>query len=410
MLLRVKMPDPPAAPHVYTVTSITQVIRDLILGSQELSDVWVEGEISDLKVYPSGHAYLTLKDDKSIIRCMVWSGTYTRISDALRCGEGVILRGRIDIYAEKGVYQLYVTDAKSKGKGELYLRFEELKRRLKEEGLFDRKRGLPAYPRRIGVVTSPEGAAFHDIIEGFERRYPCVEIILYPVRVQGKGAAEEVAEGIRALGDPTLKVDLIIIARGGGSAEDLWAFNEECVARALYDSPVPTVSAVGHETDFTISDFVADVRAGTPSKAAEVVAPDREGLLREISQCMRSITFHAERKYMDSLDRLETILTLLRPADMLLASPVQSLSELNMELFSCTESRVTSYQNELDVLCSSLLALDPHKIVQKGFAIIRKEGKYISSVAEISVEDQVDVIMKDGESLMEVKSIREAKP
>lgn len=394
---------------VYTVTSLTQAVRDLVLGHKDFGDLWVEGEISDLKAYPSGHAYFTLKDEGAVIKCMVWSQIYALISEFLKTGEKVLLRGRIDIYSDKGIYQLYVTDAKSRGKGELYARFEELKRRLKAEGLFEKKRGLPKFPGRVGVVTSAGGAVFQDILEGFERRYPCVEVVLAPASVQGECAAKEIAEAIRSLGSPEARVDVIIVARGGGSIEDLWAFNEEVVARALYESPIPTVSAVGHETDFAISDFVADRRAGTASKAAEVVVPDRAELLREIESNLRAIISRMEEKRAKSEGQLEMMLGMLRTPESILAGRVQSITELDDALASNVDARMKELVGRLDALDGSLSGSDPKKALARGFAMVRKEDRYVSSVNEIVTGDSVTVLMKDGDSQMKVEDIRRGK-
>jgi exodeoxyribonuclease VII large subunit len=398
--------DRPEPLKIYSVTSLTQALRDLIAGSGKFDDIWVEGEISDLKVYTSGHAYFTLKDGGAIVKCVVWSQIFDLISDLLKIGDRVVLRGNVDVYTEKGAYQLYVSDAKPKGRGELYARFEELKARLKTEGLFDQKRPLPRFPRRIGVVTSPEGAVLHDLIEGIDRRFPCVEVVLAPSSVQGEGAAKEIARAISSLSSPERKVDVIIAARGGGSIEDLWAFNEEVVARALFASSVPTVSAVGHETDFTISDFVADLRAGTPSKAAELVVPDKAELLREIEGYVSTLYGRAADAHVTAGGRFELMLDMLRTPESILAGREQTVMELTDALVVNADARLKQVGSEVAVCEGTLSGSDPDTALARGYAIVRKGDKFVSSVNEMDQGDSVSVVMRDGDSQMKVERIR----
>jgi exodeoxyribonuclease VII large subunit len=267
--------------HILTVSELTAGIKDLL--ESTFDEVWVEGEISNLRRPPSGHLYFTLKDVNSQIRGVLFKQQSRLVRFALEDGQHVICWGRVGIYEKRGEYQLILDYIEPRGIGSLQLAFEQLKQRLFEEGLFDeaRKRTLPLVPKRIGIVTSPTGAVIRDMLHILRRRFANIEVLLYPVRVQGEGAAEEIADGIAFLGSQG-EVDVIIVGRGGGSLEDLWAFNEEVVARAIFSCPIPVISAVGHETDFTIADFVADVRAPTPSAAAELVVQQKRDLIRQI--------------------------------------------------------------------------------------------------------------------------------
>jgi exodeoxyribonuclease VII large subunit len=267
--------------RILTVSELTAGIKDLL--ESTFDEVWVEGEISNLRRPPSGHLYFTLKDEKSQIRGVLFKQQSRMLRFELEDGQHVICWGRVGVYEKRGEYQLILDYVEPKGIGSLQLAFEQLKQRLFEEGLFDeaRKRPLPLVPRRIGIVTSPTGAVIRDMLHILRRRFENIEVLLYPVRVQGEGAAEEIADGIAFLGAQK-EVDVIIVGRGGGSLEDLWAFNEEAVARAIFACPIPVISAVGHETDFTIADFVADLRAPTPSAAAELVVQQKRDLVRQI--------------------------------------------------------------------------------------------------------------------------------
>src|SRR5438874_163049 len=277
---------------VFTVTELTRNIRGTL--ETKFSAVWVQGEISNYKLHPSGHQYFTLKDQRAQIGCVIWRDTMAPARQPLVDGAQVQVYGTVTVYPARGQYQLSVQILQPRGIGLLQAKFEALKRKLEAEGLFaaERKRPLPKFPRRIGIVTSPSGAAVRDMLNVLRRRAPSLQILINPVRVQGTGAAQEIAVAIRELTFPNeafAPLDLIVVTRGGGSIEDLWEFNEEIVARAIFHSPVPIVSAVGHEIDFTISDFVADLRAATPSAAAELIAPDVIDLQRQIDGCVRTL-------------------------------------------------------------------------------------------------------------------------
>src|SRR3954451_11814595 len=272
---------------VLTVAELTRSIRGTL--ETKFGAVWVQGEISNYKLHPNGHRYFTLKDQRAQISCVIWRDTMAPLRQPLVDGAQVQVYGTVTVYEARGQYQLNVQVLQPRGVGLLQAKFEALKRKLEAEGLFapERKRPLPRFPRRIGIVTSPSGAAIRDMLKVLRRRAPSVQILINPVRVQGTGAAHEIAVAIRELATPNeafAPVDLIVVTRGGGSIEDLWEFNEEVVARAIYNSAVPIVSAVGHEIDFTIADFVADLRAPTPSAAAELIFPDVNDLLRRVAE------------------------------------------------------------------------------------------------------------------------------
>lgn len=274
---------------VYKVTELSRDIKTVL--ENAFPGVWVEGEISNFRVYPSGHAYFTLKDEEAQIRAVMWKGMRTRLKFEPKDGDHVVVRGRVAVYEKRGEYQIVAEAMEPKGLGALQAAFETLKKKLAAEGLFDeqRKKPLPYLSWSIGIVTSPRGAAIRDMIRTINRRFPGLRIVLAPAQVQGEGAAESVASAISDMNEYG-KVDVIIVGRGGGSLEDLWAFNEEVVARAIFASKIPVVSAVGHETDFTISDFVADVRASTPTAAAEIVAPEKEAMQELLDDMARRIT------------------------------------------------------------------------------------------------------------------------
>src|SRR5215475_5019539 len=293
---------------VLTVAELTRQIRGTL--ETKFGAVWVQGEISNYKLHPSGHQYFTLKDQRAQIACVIWRDTIAPPREALAEGAQVQVYGTVTVFEARGRYQLNVQMLQARGVGLLQAKFEALKRKLEAEGLFapERKRPLPKFPRRIGIVTSRSGAAIRDILNVLRRRAPWLQILINPVRVQGTGAAQEIAVSIRELATPNesfAPVDLIVVTRGGGSLEDLWEFNEEIVARAIFHSAVPIVSAVGHEIDFIICDFVADLRAPTPSAAAELIVPDVIDLQRQIERCSRTLGSQLLNRVRDAQQRLD---------------------------------------------------------------------------------------------------------
>src|SRR5215472_13352575 len=294
--------------RVLTVTELTRQIRGTL--ETRFAAVWVQGEMSNYKLHPSGHQYFTLKDQRTQISCVIWRDTMLPPRQRLADGAQVQVYGTVTVFEGRGQYQLNVQILQPRGVGLLQAKFEALKRKLEGEGLFapERKKPLPRFPRRIGIVTSPTGAAIRDMLNVLRRRAPWLQILINPVRVQGTGSAQEIAVAIREFGTPNeafAPVDLIVITRGGGSIEDLWEFNEEIVARAIFHSPVPIVSAVGHEIDFTICDFVADLRAPTPSAAAELIVPNIVDLQRQIDRCARSLGHQLLNRVRDAQQRVD---------------------------------------------------------------------------------------------------------
>ncbi len=341
-------------PQILTVTALTRLIRKTL--ETRINEVWVEGEISNLRKQTSGHSYFTLKDASAQIACVLFAqqARYCREVE-LKDGLEIRLLGELTVYEPRGQYQLVIRLIQPKGLGILQAQFEAIKRKLAAEGLFEtqRKRPLPRFPRRIGVVTSPTGAAIHDFLHVLARRHPAVEVILHPVRVQGKGAAQEITSAVRDLAQPLTngigEVDVIVVTRGGGSIEDLWAFNEEEVARAIFESPVPIISAVGHEIDFTIADLVADVRAPTPSAAAEILVADQE----ELRAFLRHQASRLLRMIHGALQLNREKLSLLRRSS-IMREPLRAVSEKRQNLDRLESAMISTLQNRMKNLCTRI--------------------------------------------------------
>jgi exodeoxyribonuclease VII large subunit len=388
--------------QIYRVSQITAYIKELFDSDYALQDLWLEGEVSNYSRAVSGHAYFTLKDEEAQIRCVMWRSQAERQAYLPQNGEAILAHGRISVYEAGGQYQLYVDDIQPAGAGLLYLQFEALKERLAAEGLFDaeRKRPLPLFPRRLGVVTSPAAAALRDIVNVLRRRYPLVEVVLSPTPVQGDEAPPQIVAAIEALNEHT-DVDVIIVARGGGSLEDLWAFNDELVARAIYASRVPVVTGVGHETDFTIADFVADVRAPTPSAAAELVVPDRqelrgavEGWRGRLMQLMRG---HIGEKCR-ALQYREQVLRRFSPQAHI-DNYRQRIDDLIRSALAGLKHRLALGRERLRTLDSQLQTLSPLATLERGYAIARHlgTGKVVRSVAQVVAGDWLEVRVSDGQ-------------
>jgi exodeoxyribonuclease VII, large subunit len=365
-------PEPEPAPRIFSVAELTRKVRDLI--ERGIGEVWVEGEISNLRRQGSGHQYFTLKDGTSQLACVLFAGTAATLRGVkLADGRHVQLFGGVTVYEARGQYQMIVRLVQNRGEGALQARFEALKRLLAAEGLFDasRKRPLPRFPRRVGLVTSPTGAAVRDFLHVLHRRHPGIEVLINPVRVQGRGAAAEIARAIRELGEPEKHrlpaVEVIVVTRGGGSIEDLWEFNEEVVARAIAASPVPVVSAVGHEIDFTIADFAADVRAPTPSAAAEILAADRVAVMTRFRQDAARLTGACRGR----LSLLEARLGAFRQSP-LFHEPVRRMRDLRQtldRLAETLEDRVTltveRRRHALGTQITRLAALSPVQAIRE---------------------------------------------
>ncbi|MGC8593990.1 MAG: exodeoxyribonuclease VII large subunit [Candidatus Kryptoniota bacterium] len=383
---------------VLKVKELNRQVRELL--EQGFSSVVVEGEISNFKRHqPSGHLYFTLKDDEAQIRVVMWRSDAIKIRFELSDGMKIYAKGRVSLYEQRGDYQLYAVSIYPAGEGALQIAFEQLKRKLEAEGLFaeEHKKPIPEFPKRIGVVTSLEGAAVRDIINIISRRYPIAEIIVYPVKVQGDGAAEEIAEAIRNFNIMD-NVDVLIIGRGGGSLEDLWAFNEEIVARAIYDSKIPTISAVGHQVDFTIADFVADIRAATPSAAAEIVVPDKNEILSALAELPKRLNRFANQvisSYGMSLEKLIHHYAFRQPI-VIVEQKSQTVDEFVRRLQTRMEHYVETTTQRVNSAESHLIALSPDSILNRGYAIIEGSNGIIDSATSLIIGDSARIHMHDG--------------
>ncbi len=396
---------------ILSVRELTGRIKLLIDGSPDLRDVLVRGEVSNFKDHPSGHLYFTLKDEAASLRCVMFRSRRDGIrrgmrwgaAEPLRNGEVVVAQGYVSVYERDGQYQLYVQRLwrdEHMGLGELYRALEELKARLRAEGLFDpaRKRPLPVLPRRVAMVTSPTGAALRDMIRVMRRRYPNVHLVLVPALVQGERAPADIARAI-ALANRWGGADVLIVGRGGGSMEELWAFNAEEVARALAGSAIPTVSAVGHETDFTIADLAADVRAPTPSAAAEMVVPEKRALEARVQELAVRLEAALRRKILRDRQRLERLCSrpaLARPASAL-DQRRQRVDDLEHRLVLAARNGLERFRMQVRHAAARLGALDPTAVLGRGYSLcLGPDGRPVSSVRRVAPGDRVRVVVRDG--------------
>ncbi len=391
----------------YTVSQLTGHIRGLIEGDPMMADVWVEGEVSNFGRASSGHIYFTLKDADAEIGCAMWRNVARRHSFMPTDGDQVLAHGRVGVYELRGRYQLYVDRLQPAGTGSLYLAFERLKARLESEGLFapERKRPLPPMPRRIGIVTSPTAAAFQDILNVLRRRYPLVEVLLAPTQVQGEGAPAQIVAALEALNRHD-DVDLIIVARGGGSLEDLWAFNDERVARAIAAARHPVICGVGHETDYSLADFAADLRAPTPSAAAELAVPDRVELRLQVAQLGAALTATMGQmvtRYRQMLNVRTRTLEHLSPLSRLIQSR-QRVDELASRSETLLRHRLALHRERVKGLAGRLKAVSPIGTMERGYAIVyrRDTGHLVCSVEQVVAGDALRVRVADGEFEAEV--------
>lgn len=382
-----------------SVTQLNEYLKMLLDGDRVLSNVFVRGEISNFKLYSSGHAYFTLKDDAGQLKSVMFRSYFSRLAFLPEDGMRVIAHGRVSVYESSGQYQLYVDDLQPDGAGSLAMRFEQLKRKLAAEGLFDesRKRPLPSMPRRIGVITSPSGAAVHDIINVLGRRFPAAEMILYPSEVQGTQAPAQLISGVEFFSMTGL-VDVIILGRGGGSAEDLWAFNDEYLARAVASCAVPVISAVGHESDFTICDFVADRRAPTPSAAAEIAVPDMGEILRGLASVRGKMQTSMQKLILQErriLNQIAQSRVFSRPEQMLDNFRMR-LDEHGADLDRGVGQALLQRKQTVASVAGKLQALNPLSVLSRGYATISRDGASITSVKQINDNDTLDIRMADG--------------
>lgn len=390
-------------PKIATVSQINNYIKKILDANVILNDIWIKGEISNFKLHYSGHMYITLKDEGGVLKAVMFKSAASNLNFRPEDGMKVLARGRISVYEQGGSYQLYIQEMIPDGVGELYIAYEQLKKRLEEEGLFDQahKKPIPQYPEKVGVITAATGAAVRDIINVITRRYPHAEIILYPAQVQGAGAAESVSKGLRYFNKEKM-VDVIIAGRGGGSIEDLWAFNEEIVARSIFESEIPVISAVGHETDFTIADFVADLRAPTPSAAAEIAVPSQAELLSRIMVDKSRIT-NAVLGRIDRERKTLSGLKLKNPKD-LIEDRFLKLDNLTKQAEKNFKIRIISERERLATLAAKLDAMSPLKVMTRGFAIpVDNDGNVIKSAKSLKSGTEFDLKLADGEKKCMVK-------
>jgi exodeoxyribonuclease VII large subunit len=389
---------------ILSVSELTKLIKLSL--EEEFSEISVEGELSNFKAHISGHWYFNLKDSNAVINCTMWKGLNSYVFFTPADGMKVIVNGRITVYPPRGNYQVEVRSMKSAGEGELQAAFERLKRKLQSEGLFDQqfKKPIPDFPGNIGIVTAVDGAAFRDMISVARRRFPLIELIIAPAKVQGEGAAQSIVDGIELL-NSRKDIDLIIIGRGGGSLEDLWAFNEEIVARAVFASKIPLISAVGHEVDFTISDFVADLRAPTPSAAMEIATPDKDELINFIDQFLlkssENISYILGNKKQVIWNNLNSY-GFRVPQDKVKIK-AQELDNILYRIEQKFDSKLIGLKNKLSIIEKILESSNSEKILKKGFVLVKQDSKYISRANQL-VENRI-ASLKFFDNEIEVKKL-----
>jgi len=397
---------PPAS---LTVTELSRYLRGLLESDDILQDIWVTGEISNLSRPASGHVYFTLKDPTAALRCVIWKINAFRLQMGLQNGQAIEAHGYISLYERDGQYQLYVDTLRQAGEGYLYQEFLRLKARLETEGLFDqeRKRPIPTHPRCIGIITSPTGAALQDMLNTLRARYPLAEIILAPASVQGEDAPLEIVAALTALNQAE-QVDVILVARGGGSLEDLWAFNDERVVRAIAFSRLPVVTGIGHETDFTLADFAADLRAPTPTAAAVLATPDRNDLVVELSRLVSRL----ETAFQVSMGSWSAILVELR-SRLLRASPERQMQDdrqrLDQQILLMQriwKQRFQIHHLHLEGLLNRLAALNPLAVLERGFSIVTQpDGTIVRSITQVKTRQEIQVQVADGHFAARVETI-----
>lgn len=385
---------------IFSVSDLNRYIKGLLDSEEALRDIWVRAEISNFRHHTSGHMYFTLKDESASLSGVMFRSQAMKVKFRPENGMGVLVRGYVSVYERAGQYQLYAQEMEPEGVGALHLAFEQLKRQLEAEGLFDpsRKKPLPTFARNIGVVTSPTGAAFRDIVQVSGRRFPGRNLILAPAQVQGEGASEDIARALRLL-DRSGLVEVIIVGRGGGSLEDLWAFNEEAVARAVHQAQTPVISAVGHETDYTIADFAADVRAPTPSAAAELAVPSQAQMLEVLQGYSARLSSGVRRSLHEAQNRLEALAQshlLRRPSD-ILREERQALDQAEAKLASLGQQMVTQGQHRFRMAASRLDDLSPLAILNRGYSItLLPDGQVAKMARDVPVGSFIEIILAQG--------------
>ncbi len=400
------------AQKVLSITQVNEYIRAQLDNDPLLQGVAVRGEISNYKLYPSGHHYFTLKDEGSQLKCVMFKGNAMRLRFRPENGMKVIAMGKISVYPRDGAYQLYCTAMAVDGVGDLHAAFEQLKAKLAAQGLFDpaHKKPLPPYPKTIGIVTSSAGAAVHDMLRILRKRYPLTRVLLLPVRVQGAEAPPEIAAAIRYANRYKL-ADLLIVGRGGGSMEDLWAFNDERVAYAIYESEIPVISAVGHEPDVTIADYVADLRAATPSNAAELAVPDQDALRQTLDTMESHMATALNRQIKAARQHLETLAAspALKSPESYLEQRKKSLLLLQNRMLAAQQQWVANRQGRYLALAAKLDAMSPLKVLTRGYSMTTaSDGAVIHSVGQVQTGEQITVSLSDGKLLARIEDKKES--
>ena len=393
--------------NILSVRQLNLYVRSLMESDVKLNNITVKGELSNFQNhYASGHWYFTLKDRDASIRCVMFKTNASRVRFDAKNGLEVVLRGRVSLYERDGQYQFYCEEMNAFGIGDIALKFEQVKQKLLSEGLFDSdsKRALPKFPKRIAVITSPTGAAVRDIINILSRRWPICEILLCPVSVQGENAVPEMLvalDRVYALSG----IDLIIIGRGGGSIEDLWAFNDEKLARKIYEAPIPVISAVGHETDFTISDFVADLRAPTPSAAAELAVPDIKEALDYLNKRKDSLKYLLGSKLESNIAKFNSLnesLFFKKPIDLIIERKSEYIDRLQEKLTGLINNKISGFENDFIKNVTALDNLSPLKTLSRGFTAVKKNDELVKSVKNINIDDNLSLYFSDGNAICKV--------
>ena len=400
------------AQNVLSITQLNEYIRSRLDNDPLLNQVAVRGEISNYKMYPSGHHYFTLKDEGGALKCVMFKGNAQRLRFRPENGMKVIAMGKVTVYPRDGAYQLYCTAMAMDGVGDLYAAFEQLKRKLSAEGLFDpaHKKPIPKYPGTIGIITSSAGAAVHDMLRILNKRYPLTKVRLLPVRVQGLEAPGEIAAAIGYANRHNL-ADVLIVGRGGGSMEDLWAFNDERVAYAIFHSEIPVISAVGHEPDVTISDFVADLRAATPSNAAELAVPDQEALLQNLDSMSAAMAASLNRQLKSARQHLNMLSQspALKSPTGYLEQRKKNVEMLKNRLVSAQNQNIHRSKQRYVGLVAKLDAMSPLKVLTRGYSMAQKDGQLIRSIHQVETGDTITISFSDGHLTAAVQDKEESK-
>lgn len=411
MEINQKIPNIPES-KIITVGKLIDYIKQKLENDSQLINIWVRGEISNYTQHTSGHLYFTLKDETSQISCAMFRGSVSSLKFEPSQGMKVLVLSSISLYKPRGNYQLVVSEMYPDGLGALHQKFLQLKEKLEKEGLFLQKykKPIPKFPKTIGIITSPTGAAIRDLIRNLTRRFPNINIKLVPTIVQGIGAAEDIVNSIGIL-NKISEIDVIILGRGGGSLEDLWCFNEEIVARAIFRSKIPIISAVGHETDFTISDFVADIRAPTPSTAAEIAVPDKNELLSNINHLRDRLLLKTKRTIELKKQHLKAIVErpiFKRPFDFI----NQYLQQID-DLMSRSSRAISSYlklkRGELEIINAKLHSIDPKAVLNRGYSIAMNKGKIIKTINDVKINDLINIIIQKGEIKSKVMGVKNGR-